>query len=232
MFASKELAKDIRINEIWNENEMIKKQINSNIQLMLKSNQKTEEIKQDKLIHVSQSEKTILQLKHEFTEKMNTLRIKTEVASSKLYKDSIDSKNNLTEGVTAVSNEYDAILMNDEEISKKLLETKYKRESNLINWIQKYDTDIGSKQLVLDDLMDELYCATNSYNEYQNMISDQETVYYEVLELKRLEAIENLIMRTRHRSAKKIQIWFKKEMKRIRKKRKKAAKKAKKLKVK
>lgn len=230
MFAPKELVNGIYMQNIWKENNNLKYDIHDKVLRMLDSIKKMDLTKQEKYFRISQSEKVVLQLNRRFYEKELLHKTVNQGKMSKQYDNFVLAKINLNDRVESVNAEYESLLMGNEKNTKKIFEIKYKKEANLLNWIQKFDNDIGSKQNQFDGLTDHLANITSLYKEYQQMVSDQESAYNEVLELKRFEAIEGLILRTKNRSAKKIQVWFKKEMKKLKKKRKKAARRAKKMK--
>lgn len=66
----------------------------------------------------------------------------------------------LMEQAERVENEYKTLLENHLSIEKTLRAKRYKVETQLVSWLTKYDTDIGERHAVLEQITKRLLYPT------------------------------------------------------------------------
>ncbi|KAM8961046.1 dynein regulatory complex protein 10 [Pelodytes ibericus] len=92
----------------------------------------------------------------------------------------------LKQDIRHLRSQFNATIAENREIELNLRKKKYKVETEIENWIQKYDADMGGKQAELEKL-DAIYTKEKAQlKEVQKKLSVLETEYAQIVEERRL----------------------------------------------
>ncbi|KAB0794196.1 hypothetical protein PPYR_13816 [Photinus pyralis] len=158
-----------------------------------------------------------------------TIKERVENSEKTMYGESTASlvrQANLSSDAKTVTNQYEAVLSQHLNVEKKLRAKRLKVETQLANWLSKYDADMGERQAEFEHLDDIYNRQKESMDLLRVMVAEQQAEY-EALWTERLE--EGLANLRVNRAARIIQrCWRKYRAKKLAAKRGKSDKKKKK----
>ncbi|XP_060521906.1 dynein regulatory complex protein 10 [Cylas formicarius] len=156
-------------NQIEIQRKHLGKELSDKIATFEKYNQKIESIKEEFRINIEktlhESEKTMMQQCYESEEKQI----------------------HLAEEVKKLTEEYDRLLEDHLLDEKVLRSNRLKTETQLHNWLAKYDQDIGEKQAEYDKLITEYEQQKVALEQLEDEIDEQESEYVALMQEKKEE---------------------------------------------